>query len=315
VSLIHPSLIHPSLIHPGALCLLLAMPPLWWLIARGARLRAAALRGLAVVKAKARPRGLLFAALALTALGIAQPGSPRPPGTVGLDIVFLIDVSRSMATRDVAPSRISQARALIRDIMSHSASERFGIVVFAGNAGLECPLTNDYAFVRDQLKGAGRDSVTLGGTRPGDALRFAARFAFDDASRNARELVVLSDGGDDDNDAASAAAALRDLADRKIRLVMVGVGDRAAGGLVPQSELDPAPFLYNGKPVVTKLDAAALQSLCAASSGCIYADARDPSIRRIVLRKTGPGADALPLAAALLALAAALLLTGERLIP
>lgn len=302
------------LLHPAALCLLLAAPLLWWLFARGVRLRSVALRGMAAVNPKARLRTPVFAALILMSLGIAQLGAPRPADHVGLDIVFLIDVSRSMSTRDAVPSRIGQARALVRDIMSQAASERFGIVVFAGNAGLECPLTNDYAFVRDQLKDAGPDSVTLGGTRLGDALRFAARFAFDDASRNARELVVLSDGGDDDNDAAKAAAALSDLADRKIRLVTVGVGDRAAGGLVPQSELDPAPFLYNGKPVVTKLDAAALQALCAAASGCLYTDVRNPAIRRIILRKTVSQADTFPLAAAFLALAAALLLTGERLI-
>jgi Ca-activated chloride channel family protein len=307
-------------LHPQAFALLLAAPALWWLIARGLRLRTIALRGLSGAEAKTRPRLPLFAALVLLIAGIAQPGSPRPADAPGLDIVFLIDVSRSMSTRDVVPSRIGQARALARDVMSHAASERFGLVVFAGNAGLECPLTNDYSFVRDQLKGAWRESVTLGGTRIGDALRFAARFAFDDASRNARELVLITDGGDQEGDQENdgennnQAGALADLTARKIRLVTVGVGDSVAGGLLPKSEIDPAPFLYNGKQVSTKLDSAALSSLCAAYPGCVYADAHDPSLSRVILRKFRADADAVPLAAALLALAAALLLTGEQLL-
>jgi len=199
--------------HPGALGLLLALPGIYWLFQRGDRLRTEAVRRFSLrLTASAGTkytRYVVMTAFGLAAVAATQPVWPAAgkaePGT-GLDVVFLLDVSRSMFTRDGIESRIDQARAAIGDVTRHAADERIGLVVFAGNASVESPLSYDYEFLRSRLKTTSRDSVTVGGTRLGDAIRFAARTAFDDGSRNVRELVVVSDGGDDQSTPEAAAA-------------------------------------------------------------------------------------------------------------
>jgi len=313
----------PTFLHSWAPLLAIALPALNWLYRHADRARAIQSRRFAFVGAAIahRGRGILTCAVALTIVAIAQPVCSKrqhAPPNAAPDVVFLLDVSRSMLTRDHGESRIQQARAAIGEMMTHAANEsgnqRFGLVVFAGNASVECPLTNDYAFLREQLKAASRDSVTLGGTRMGDAIRFAARISFDDASRNARELVLIGDGGDD-NSAPDTAAG--ELAKRGIRLAVVGVGDETDPGFVPNSEKDPTPILFRGKPVAPKLERAALERICKASQQCIYTALPDAAIDRILAPPPGSQngqsrAGGASMAASCLALAAAGLLAWER---
>jgi Ca-activated chloride channel family protein len=256
---------------------------------------------------------MIPAAILLLAIAIAQPvrnGGPdqahRSP-----DIVFLLDVSRSMNTRDREQSRLDLARLAITAIVNRAADQRFGLVVFSGNASLECPLTNDYGFLHAQLRAVSRNSVTLGGTRVGDAIRFAARTAFDDASRNARELVLISDGGDAPGTSAKAAA---ELEKRGIRLVVAGVGDPGTKAYVPAEEGDSLPVFYRGHPVVAPLDAEALNNICHAAKNCAYADLASSSLTRVVEDRTalfaGAGT-AGSITASLLTLGAAALLAVE----
>jgi len=265
-------------------------------------------------------RYVLAFAAGLITVAAAQPvrnAGATPVARPAVDIVFLLDVSRSMFTRDRAQSRIEQARTAIGDVLDHAAEQRFGLVVFAGNGSVECPLTNDYGFLLAQLKKASRDSVTTGGTRTGDAIRFAARTAFDDASRNARELVLIGDGGDDDTSPESAAA---ELSRRGVRLVVAGVGDASAPGFVPASESDASPILFRGKPVTAKLDSEALQSICKAHAHCVYTTLPDTAFQAAVLdgsRNRPESGQALGPAGStgsILALAAAVLLAGEYLL-
>ena len=305
-----------TLVHPWALVLLLALPACVWLLDWADKQRWEARRRFALrpgVASRANA-ALLLTAMALTIVAIAQPmgrdqtGASKSAG----DIVFLLDVSRSMATRDGVESRLAQARAAIAEVMRRAADQRFALVVFAGNASIECPLTNDYAFLRDQLKLASRESATLGGTRIGDALRFAAQSAFDDASRNTRELVLIGDGGDDGSSPVSAA---EELDQHGVRLVVIGVGEPSNPGYVPVSETDQAPYLYRGKPIRTALDSTTLKKICAGSPGCRYARLGEGAVDQTVLESKSivsrMGTGAASMAGSLLALSAAGLLAWD----
>jgi Ca-activated chloride channel family protein len=297
--------------------LLLAALPGWYWLSRFAEIRRAqALRHfIRAAPPQAGPwRYLVPAALALLAIAIAQPASKaeRDQARRAPDVVFLLDVSRSMNTRDHEQSRLDLARLAIAAIVNRAADQRFGLVVFSGNASVECPLTNDYSFLRAQLRAVSRNSVTVGGTRVAEAIRFAAHTAFDDASRNARELVLISDGGEAADTPARAAA---ELEKRGIRLVVAGVGDPVTKAYVPAAEGDSLPVFYQGHPVIAPLDAESLNNICRAAKNCAYADLASSSLTRLVEDRTAlftaAGAGGSIAASSLLTLGAALLLAGE----
>jgi Ca-activated chloride channel homolog len=267
-----------ALDQPAALLLLAVVPMLLAVMRYGERRRRASLARFRAVLASAAPDGrkrtrqvlVLLAAMALV-LAMSRPvwrpeGPPVPAKRTG-DVVFLLDVSRSMLADDVAPNRLALAKRIAAELAAQLRGERIALVTFAGNAALQCPLTLDYAYFRERLDTASMDSVTRGGTRLGDAIGFAAQTAFDDVERGNKSLVLLTDGGDQESspDAAAAAAWLRG-----IRLLAIGIGDERAGALVPNSATDRTPLLYRGRPVVSRLDGAALRAIAAANRDGAY---------------------------------------------
>jgi Ca-activated chloride channel family protein len=133
-----------------------------------------------------------------------------------------------------------------------------GLIAFAGNAAVLCPLTIDLDYFRETLDAASLDSATRGGSRIGEALRFALNNGFDDVRRGSKDLVLLTDGGDQDSGPQQAAQA---LARNRIRLTVIGVGDPDRGIEVPLSENGNLPFLYNGAPVLTRLESGELRAI------------------------------------------------------
>jgi Ca-activated chloride channel family protein len=215
-------------------------------------------------------RILQSAAILALALAAARPSvRTQPSATIPKtgDIVFLLDVSRSMLADDVAPTRLARAKALIGEAARAAHGQRLALVAFAGGQSVECPLTVDHAFFLETLAAASRDSIPRGGSLLGDAIHFALEQVFDDVVRDRRTLVLLSDGGDPDPSAISAAG---DAAFRDIRLVTIGIGSEDRGALVPQSATDPTPVIFQGQPVRTRLNAATLRGIAAAGPRGIY---------------------------------------------
>jgi Ca-activated chloride channel family protein len=260
--------------HPLALSLLAAAPALAAIFHYGDTRRSAALAqfGSALAQFGARPaphrtrmvkRALVIAAVALMVLAIARPvkSTTVAPSATG-DVVFLLDVSRSMLSRDVAPNRLRRARQIAGDIAAEIANrpagQRLGLIAFAGNAAVLCPLTIDLDYFRETLDAASLESVTRGGSRIGEALRFALNNGFDDVRRGSKDLILLTDGGDQDSGPQQAAQA---LARGGIRLTVIGVGDPDRAIEVPLSENDNQPFIYNGAPVLTRLESGELRAI------------------------------------------------------
>jgi len=254
---------------PGMLGLLLVLPVLFVLMRRGAVLRGAAMRHFGVSD---HPKRLWktvtsSAAVLCVVVALARPtigsGESKHVANAG-DVVFLLDVSRSMLSNDVRPSRLDRAKQLISELAGQlEAEDRVALVAFAGTQAMECPLTFDAPFFQDVLKNAGPESVARGGTRIGDAIRFAMDSVLDDVRRDRKQFVILTDGGDQQAQSESAAA---DTSERGIRLSVIGVGGSELT-VVPTSMSDRTPVAYHGEPVRTKLESAALRKLAGAAHG------------------------------------------------
>jgi Ca-activated chloride channel family protein len=306
---------------PMALLLLIVAPALAALFRYGDTRRRAALAhfgtldqsGPAPNRKRTAKRSLIIAAAVLTAVAIARPvkrNAASPSGSG--DVVFLLDVSRSMLSRDAMPNRLRRAKQIAADIAARVAGhiglqpggQRLGLIAFAGNAAVLCPLTIDQDYFREMLDGASSESVTRGGSRIGDALRFALSNGFDDVRRGSKDLILLTDGGDQDSQAPQAAQA---LVRAGIRLTVIGVGDPEQATEVPVSETDPLPFFYNGSPVMTRLESAELRAVGGAyweGGGAFDAVA---VVRRIAARPDSRDEAAQEYYPLLLALAAVLL--------
>lgn len=117
-------------------------------------------------------------AIACVVLALARPAhSPqaRKVERTGRDVVFVIDVSRSMLAQDLRPNRLARAKLMVGDVLDAAEGDRVGIVAFAGSPVERCPMTTDYAFARMSLDAIGPDSVGRGGTAIGDAIRSALK--------------------------------------------------------------------------------------------------------------------------------------------
>jgi Ca-activated chloride channel family protein len=202
-----------------------------------------------------RTRVPYYVAVFLLALGLARLSwhAPTPEPVRAGDIVFLLDVSRSMLATDVAPSRLARAKAVAREIAGEARGQRLALVAFSGSQSVECPLTVDRAFLEEALQSASRESVARGGTDLAAAIRFTLAQVFDDVLRGRRTIVLLTDGGDSD---VEAVAAAREAAAAGVSLVAIGFGEETASAVVPGNG---GPLLYEGRPVPTRLNSAMLR--------------------------------------------------------
>jgi Ca-activated chloride channel homolog len=274
--------------NPAGLAALFTLPLLWLLFRHGDRGRLAAIaawdRSAALPRTR---RSLVYAAALLLAFGLARPTvrTSRTEAPSGGDVVFLLDVSRSMLANDAVPSRLARAKEAARSLAAEALGQRVALVVFSGSQSVECPLTPDHEFFLEALAAASRESVSRGGSALADAIRFSVGQVFDDVARARRTIVVLSDGGDPDAEAATAARAASALG---IGVVAVGFGAEGPGALVPESAADPTPVRYQGNPVLTRLNAKALRAI--AHEAYVHERALDPGAlyREWMSPKTAP---------------------------
>lgn len=215
------------------------------------------------------PRVWLAYAFALGIIALARPqwGRSEQPGMQrSREILIALDLSRSMLTQDVAPSRLERAKLLIQSLLDELSGERVGLMVFEGSAFLQAPLSTDYDIIREFLPAVGPDFLPDPGTDYG-ALLDAAPAAFTATGGAERFVILLSDGGANDPDWADHIDALRRGG---IRVIALGVGT-AAGGFIPAPQ---GGFLKDdqGAVVQSQLGSAVLRRL-AAETGGVYRDA------------------------------------------
>lgn len=216
---------------------------------------------------------LVLFAVAAIAFALARPcwnPTQRKIERRGRDVVFLLDVSKSMLAEDLAPNRIERAKLAIRDCIERLQGDRVGIVVFAGTAAVKCPLTLDYGFFRMMLDDISTDSISRGGTLMGDAIRQILKAeVFDDQAKECKDIVLITDGEDHDSFPVDAAEK---AGQRGIRIIAIGLGNANEGQRIPVTdEQGRKTFLkYKGKEVWSKLDADTLKKMALATPGGTY---------------------------------------------
>ena len=180
------------------------------------------------------------------------------------DIMVVLDVSRSMLAEDVAPNRLTRAKAEIQGMSRQLAGHRLGLVVFAGRASPRCALTPDQAYFNLALRGVDTRSAGRGGTRIGEAVR--AALAGFPAGPGAKVIVLITDGEDQDSNPLQAAEQAKAAG---VTIVAVGLGSEQGA---PITLTDPqtgakTQLSYDGQPVMSRLDGETLRQMALATGG------------------------------------------------
>lgn len=183
----------------------------------------------------------------------------------GIEVMFLLDVSRSMLAEDAAPNRLSRARLLIKDMVDEMAGDRVGLVVFAGETRQSVPLTSHYEDFKETLDSVGPHSVRVGGSRLGDAIKAAAD-GFISKTHDHKAIVVFTDGEDQESKPVEIAKQIHD--EKGIRIFTVGLGDIDQGARIPETDDRRSGFVqYEGQQVWSKMNGKILSQIATDTDG------------------------------------------------
>jgi Ca-activated chloride channel family protein len=230
-------------------------------------------------------RTLLKAGLILLALALIGVALARPQYGVdwierkarGLDIVFVLDSSKSMLATDLRPTRFDRAKLAIIDLVKRLESDRIGLVAFAGNAFLQTPPTLDYSAFRENLDSIGHSSISRGGSDIGRAIREAAK-AFP-KDNNFKVVILLTDGEDQEQQAIDTA---REVAKDGIKIYTIGIGTPEGEYLKVRNAQGTEEFIRDssGQPVRSQLDERTLQEIAQLTGGS-YSRLSDQSLNTL----------------------------------
>ena len=213
-------------------------------------------------------------ALAVCCIGLAlarpQWGEEQQRETQlrGEDIVFALDCSRSMLAADVSPNRLQRAKLAINEFVRRHSAGRVGLVAFAGQAFLQCPLTPDHDAFRDALTAMDERTIPIGGTDVGRALDEAYRAMDTNAPR--KVIVLITDGEDLEKGGVKKAAA---LATNGVVVFTIGVGTPAGAEIQVLNEQGQPTLVLDektGAPVRSQLDEETLRAVAIATQGAYH---------------------------------------------
>ncbi len=189
----------------------------------------------------------------------------------GREVIIALDVSNSMLAEDVKPSRIERAKQMISRMVDEMDNDKIGLIVFAGDAYTQIPITDDYPSVKMFLSTTGPDMISKQGTAIGAAIELAIRsFPTDESSLENGEslknkaIVIITDGENHEDDAITAA---KDAYDKGIKIFTIGLGD-PAGVPIPLSPGSNAKRRNkDGSVVVSKLNERLLMDIAREADG------------------------------------------------
>lgn len=216
---------------------------------------------------------LVLLVLALADLRI--PGKQELVERSGTDVVIALDVSRSMLAEDIRPTRLGKAQQLISLLLDELPDDRFGLVVFAGKAYVQFPVTSDHQAAKLFLAGVGPEVVPVQGTVLAQALKMS-QDAFNQAEKKYRSVLLITDGEDHEEDALTAA---RQLAASGILLNTIGIGTPTGANILDEKTGEIRRDA-EGNPIITQLNEPLLQQLAAAGGGMYQRG--DQSLNKLV---------------------------------
>ena len=217
----------------------------------------------------------LSLAIFLLVLGLMNPKIGTQLETVkreGVDIVFAIDVSKSMLAEDIAPNRLEKSKRLVSAILNQLASDRIGIIAYAAQAVPQLPITTDYSAGKMFLQALNTEMLSSQGTALDSAIDLSGTF-FDDEDQTNRVIFLISDGEDHSEEASNAASRAAALG---IKIFTFGVGTEAGApiplkrnGVVESYKKD-----FDGEVIITKRNQEILEAIAVATDGK-YQDGND----------------------------------------
>ncbi|MBL0014612.1 MAG: VWA domain-containing protein [Flavobacterium sp.] len=211
---------------------------------------------------------ILLVALAGLILGLVNPKIGTKMETIkreGIDIVFAMDVSKSMLAEDVAPNRLEKSKQIVSQIINQLGNDRIGIVAYAGSAFPVLPITTDYSVSKMFLQSMNTSIVSSQGTSLEDAIKLSSTY-FDKGNKTSKLLILISDGEDHSEGANDAAAEANK---NGMKIITIGVGTEKGGpipikqnGIVQSFKRD-----NNNEVVITKLNQESLKEIAKATKG------------------------------------------------
>jgi len=224
-------------------------------------------------KRQAIRRALLVTGLALLVVAAARPqmgGTTVKTRQAGIDVVFALDISKSMLAKDVAPSRLQASRLLLEGLMERMGPNRVALVPFAGVAFAQCPLTRDLSAIGVYLRSLDPESIPVGGTAMGRALSVATDLLTGkegEKRAQSKVVVLITDGEDHDSDPKAAAQAAKEAG---VKVFTIGMGS-LAGEPIPLYHQDGSlqGYVKNraGQFVYSRLDEDTLRTLAETTEG------------------------------------------------
>ncbi|MBI3251960.1 MAG: VWA domain-containing protein [Candidatus Omnitrophica bacterium] len=215
-------------------------------------------------------RVLLAGAILCMALALAQPHFKKREVLVerkGIDVIIAIDVSRSMLAKDVVPSRLEKAKLELSGLVDRLKEDRIGIVAFAGEAYIQCPLTFDKEAVKLFLSTVSPNLIPLAGTAIARAIDTSVE-AFADKEKKYKAVILLTDGEDHEADPVEAARRAKKAG---VRIFTIGIGT-AEGSTLP----DAGGVKKNskGQIVLSKLNQPLLKGIARETEGAYFRSSR-----------------------------------------
>lgn len=210
---------------------------------------------------------ILITAVSLIIVGLAGPQFGSKLTEVkrkGIELIIALDVSNSMMAEDIQPNRLERAKQAISRLVDKLSDDRLGLIVFAGDAYVQLPITNDYISAKMFLSSINPGIVPKQGTAIGTAINLAAS-SFSPQSETSKVIVVLSDGENHEDDPIEAA---KKAAEQGIYVYAIGIGS-PQGSPIPASQDNQTTFWKDkdGNVVVSKLDEETLSKVAVAGKG------------------------------------------------
>ena len=209
---------------------------------------------------------LLMVALVLLIVATARPQFGQKEKTIkhqGIEVMVALDISNSMLAEDVAPNRLDRAKQMLSKMMDNMVDDKVGLVVFAGEAFTQLPITCDYVSAKMFLNTISPNLIATQGTAIGAALQRAIVAFGEQESDAGRAIILITDGENHEDDAIAAATKAKEMG---IKVFVVGIG-KPEGAPIPKPGTNDYFKDRSGQVVVSKLNEEMCQQIAAAGHG------------------------------------------------
>lgn len=211
---------------------------------------------------------LLIAVFALSVIALARPQwgfELREVKRTGLDIMIVIDTSRSMLTQDVKPNRLARTKLAVKDLLKKLKGDRIGLIAFAGKAYLVCPLTVDYNGFLMSLEDLDTKTIPQGGTNLSEAIEETFK-AYQDVKNDFKAIIILTDGENLEGDPLALAAKAKE---KGFKIYCIGIGTKEGELIHIRNAVGGLDYLKDkdGNVVKSRLNEKLLQEISLLTNG------------------------------------------------